>query len=191
MTEEKYRGHLIKKQLEQLQKYLNKKGKLIRSNTELVVYFDTSIFPQIGDFVTGFSRVSLKSTPHRAVLRIKDGNPSDSTRKEIVVAIKKKDCQSLLYILNQLGLKYGYYRPAYRQDFLLQKIIISIKTKCVMGDHFEIELKNGASLKDPIIQFILSTYNLQFWSREKYQERISDNMKRYPAVNVYESNLWG
>lgn len=190
MTEEKYRGHLTKKQLGLLLNYLKKNGKLIRSDIEQVVYFDTSIFPQIGDFVSGFSRVSLKSTPVRSVLRIKDGNPSDSIRKEIAVTIKRKDCPNLLYILNQLGLKCGYYRPAYRQDFLIQKIIISIKTKCAMGDHFEIEVKKGASIKDPTIQFLLNTYNLRFWSREQYQERIAANMKKSPPINVYESDLW-
>lgn len=190
MIEEKYRGHLTKKQLEQLLKFLKKKGKLIKADVEKVVYFDTSIFSQIGDFVTGFSRVSLKSTSHRVVFRIKDGNPSDAKRKEIAIGIKKKDAANLLYILNQLGLKYGYYRPAYRQDFLIQNIIISIKTKCVMGDHFEIELKKGASLKDPILKSILGTNNLHFWSRKQYQERISANMKRSPAINVYESNFW-
>lgn len=190
MTEIKYRGRLTKEQLEQVLKFLTKKGKLMRANFEKVVYFDTSIFPQIGDFITGFSRISVKSTAVRTVLRIKHGNPSDSQRSEIAVAIRKQDCANLIFILNQLGLKYGYYRPAYRQDFSIQKFIISIKTKCVMGSHFEIELKKGASLKDPVILFLLSTYNLKFWSREQYQERIHEKMKKVPAINVYESKLW-
>jgi hypothetical protein len=190
MTEEKYRGHLTKAQLPKLLTYLKKKAKLISSNFEQVVYFDTSIFPQIGDFVTGFSRVSLKSSPAKTVFRIKHGNPSDAKRDEIVITIKKKECPNLLYILNQLGLKYGYYRPAFRQDFLFENCIISIKTKCVMGDHFEIELKIGASLQDPAISFLIKTCNLKFWSKEKYRERIHAKMQKFPAINVYESNLW-
>ncbi|MCW3111490.1 MAG: hypothetical protein JWQ09_5996 [Segetibacter sp.] len=190
MTEEKYRGQLTRRQLPKVLKYLAKKAKLINSNFEQVLYFDTSIFPQIGDFVTGFSRISLKSTPDKTVFRIKHGNPSDPKRDEIAITIKKKDCPNLLYILNQLGLKYGYYRPAYRQDFLLENSIISIKTKCVMGDHFEIELKKGASLQDSAMNFLIRTYNLKFWSREKYQERIHTKMQKSPAINVYESSIW-
>lgn len=136
MTEIKYRGPLNSRQLKELSEYLTHKGKLIESNNEKVVFFDTSIFPQIGDFVTGFSRVSLKSDKRGAVLRIKDGNPSDPERNEIGVDIKEKDCASLVYILNCLGLKYGFYRPVKRERFVLGNITVSIKTKCVMGDHF-------------------------------------------------------
>lgn len=190
MTEIKLRGNLTQKQLVQITKYLKEKGKLIKSGNEQVVFFDTSIFPQIGDFATGFSRVSLKLDQNGALFRIKEGNPSNPKRNEIVVAIKKKHCPNLTYILNHLGLKYGYYRPAYRQDFKLKKIIISIKTKCVMGNHFEIELMEGVSLTDPTITWLLKEFNLHIWSKVKYQSRIHAKMKKFPAINVYESNIW-
>lgn len=190
MTEIKHRGYLTKKQSMQITKYLKKEGKLIKAQYEQAVYFDTSIFPQIGDFATGFSRVSLKSYQKGAVFRIKDGDPSDPKRNEISVAITKKHCQNLIYILSHLGLKYGYYRPAYRQVFRLNNIIISIKTECVMGDHFEIELKNGITIGDPTITLLLKKFNLKFWTKEKYQDRIHEKMKGFPAIDVYESNIW-
>lgn len=190
MTEIKYRGPLKNKQLKDLRKYLTQKGKLIESTYEKVVFFDTSIFPQIGDFVTGFSRVSIKSDKLGTVLRIKDGNPSDPKRNEIAVDIKKKDCVNMVYILNCLGLKNGFYRPAYREKFLLDNITVSIKTKCVMGDHFEIELSNGASIKDSGIINLLNKFCLKFWPKKKYQQRINNKMKGFPALNVYESNIW-
>jgi hypothetical protein len=190
MTEIKYRGPLTKKQVEDLSRYIIQKGTLIESTYEKVVFFDTSIFPQIGDFVTGFSRVSVKEDKHGAVLRIKDGNPSDPKRNEISVAIKKRHCANLVYILNCLGLKYGYYRPAYREKFLLGNIAILIKTKCVMGDHFEIELPEETSVNDPMVINLLKKFSLVFWSKRKYQERINYKMKKFPALNVYESNIW-
>jgi len=190
MTEIKHRGYLTKKQLGQITKYLKENGKLLKDGYEQTVYFDTSIFPQIGDFATGFSRVSLKSSQNEAVFRIKDGDPSDPKRNEIAVIIKKKNCQNLIYILSHLGLKYGYYRPTYRQIFKIKKVIISIKTKCVMGNHFELELKKGVSITDPTIMFLLKKFNLQFWSKIKYQERIHEKMRKFPAINVYESNIW-
>ena len=190
MTEIKHRGYLTKKQLAQTIKYLKKNGKLIKAEYEETVYFDTSIFPQIGDFATGFSRVSLKSDQKGAVFRIKDGDPSDPKRNEISVAIKKKYCQNLIYILCHLGLKYGYYRPAYRQVFTLNIVIISIKTESVMGDHFEIELKRGVSITDTTITLLLKKFNLHFWSKVKYQDRIHTKMKKSPAINVFESKIW-
>ncbi|MEO6730310.1 MAG: hypothetical protein ABIN01_03780 [Ferruginibacter sp.] len=190
MIEVKYRGPLSENQLLQLRRYLKKRGKLVNANNEKVVYFETSIFPQIGDFMTGFSRLSLKSTPSGSVFRIKQGNPSDSERKEKAVRIRKKDCPNLLYILDQLGLKYGYFRPAYREDFLLSKFTVSIKTKCVMGNHFEVDLKQGISVDDPIVQGVLKACKLNFWTMEKYQKKINANIKRVPAIAVYESKLW-
>ena len=191
MTEIKYRGYLTQRQLEQITSHLNKNGKLIGSGYEQVVYFDTSIFPKIGDFATGFSRVSLKVDKNKAIFRIKDGDPSDARRNEITVAVRKKDCQNLVFILNHLGLKNGYYRPVYRQDFIFKKMIISIKTKCVMGNHFEIELPDGVSIKDPRIVTLLKKFSLVLWSKNQYQRRIHDKMKKFPAVNVCESNILG
>lgn len=190
MTEIKYRGPIAENQLKELTQYLIKKGELIEAAYEKVVFFDTSIFPQIGDFITGFSRVSLKEYKQRAVLRIKDGNPSDPERNEIAVEIKKKHSANLVYILNCLGLKFGYYRPVYRQKFLFGNVIISIKTKCVMGSHFEIELSKGTSINDPSITKLLTKFSLVFWSKKKYQLRINAKMEEFPALNVYEAKIW-
>jgi len=190
MTEIKYRGPLTEKQVKDLTDYLTQKGTLIESGYEQVVFFDTSIFPQIGDFVSGFSRLSIKTDKNGAFLRIKKGNPSDPKRNNIKVPIKKKDCTNLVYILNCLGLKYGYYRPVYRRKFQLQNVVISIKTKCVMGDHFEIELPNVDKLNAPRVKNLLNKFALSFWSKNKYQQRINQKMKKFPLVNVYESNIW-
>lgn len=190
MTEIKYRGPLSKIQVERLTRYLTQKGELIESTYEQVVFFDTSIFPQIGDFVTGFSRLSLKTNKNGAVLRIKEGNPSEAKRNEIGVDIKKKQCANVIFILNCLGLKDGFYRPVFLRKFLLDGIAVSIKTECVMGDHFEIELMNESSMRSPRLINLLKKFSLVVWSKKQYQERINQKMKRSPAVNVHESNIW-
>lgn len=55
---------------------------------------------------------------------------------------------------------------------------------------FEIELSNGASIKDPSIIKLLKKFSLNFWSKRKYQQRINYKMKESPALNVYEANIW-
>lgn len=190
MTEIKYRGPLSEKQVKGLTDYLTQKGTLIESGYEQVVFFDTSIFPQIGDFVSGFSRLSIKADKNGAFLRIKEGNPSDHKRNEIAVVIKKRDCANLVYILNSLGLKNGYYRPVFRKKFVLHNFVVSIKTKCVMGNHFEIELPNVDILNAPRVKNLLNKFSLYFWSKKQYQQRIDQKMKKFPLVNVYESNIW-
>ena len=190
MTEIKYRGPLTKIQSKKLTDYLLKKAVLAESDYEKVVFFDTSIFPQIGDFTTGFSRLSLKEHTGGAVLRIKDGNPSESLRNEIAVSISNRHCGNVTYILNSLGLKTGFYRPVHRKKFLLENISVSIKTKCIMGDHFEIELNKKTAINDPLLSFLVKKFSLIFWTKLKYQQRINFFMKKFPAVNVVESKIW-
>ena len=190
MTEIKYRGPLTKIQKKHLSEYLKNKGQLVESVLEKVVFFDTSIFPAIGDFATGFSRLSLRIIRSKATLRIKKGNPSDHKRNEVALSIKKNQVPKLVYILNSLGLKNGFYRPAFRRSFFIDNFIVSIKTKCVMGDHFEIELLKGSAIKNHPITLLMKKFSLYFWSRDEYQKRIYQKMKKFPAVNVYDSKFW-
>ncbi len=190
MQEEKYRGPLSETQLKELLRFLKKKGELVDSHSEETVYFDTTIFPKIGDFKTGFSRVSLKSTPQTCVLRIKKGNPSDAKRTEVGVVIRKKDRLNLLEILHHLGLKSGFYRPLKRQNFVFFNFKISIKTSCVMGNHFEIEPILGATLHDPNIKILAQKCRLKFWSKVQYQKQIEANMRKNPAIDLLGLKFW-
>lgn len=186
----KYRGPLNKNQLKKLVGYLNYHGKEIISDYEKTVYFDTSMYPEIGDFATGMSRISLKSDRKGVVLRIKKGDPAEPKREEINVSLNNKDCLNLLYIFNCLGLKYGYYRPAFRRVFRLNNAVFSIKTRCAMGNHFEIELKNEIQIEEMAITSLLKKLRLSLWSKDQYQRRINNNIKKFPAINIYESTLF-
>jgi adenylate cyclase class IV len=190
MIEIKYRGPLTRNKVETLTKYLQKHGTLISSVIEEVVYFDTSIFPEVGDFITGFSRVSIKASKNEVVLRMKEGNPSDNRRPVVKVSVKHSESRNLLLILNRLGLRQGYYRPVFRRLYRLGTFKLAIKTKCIMGDHFELELPTYISVRHSAVQGFITKFDLQFWSTEQYQNRITKNMKASPAINVYESNIF-
>lgn len=190
MLENKYRGPLNQEKLETLLHYLRHHGKLVREENERAVYFDGSIFPQIGDFNTGFSRISMKFKKSHSEMRLKIGNPSEPRREKIIVKVSKKQTKNLLLILNKLGLKNGYYRPALRSDFELYGTVVSIKTHCVMGDHFEINGKNKAINANQCIGAMISELGLSFWTREHYQKRINRLMKKAPPVNICDSHLF-
>jgi adenylate cyclase class IV len=188
-VEIKRRGPLSKKQLGELKRFLEQKAKKLNSAFEQSIFFDTSIYPSIGDFETGFSRVSLKITGKTAVLRIKEGNPADAKREERTISIKRKDCSNLIHLLNSLGLKNGFYRPVQREDFQFRGLIISIKTNCVMGNHFEIESAKEIAITDPTIKDLLKKFKLFFWTKEEYLNRIHEKMKKSPVVNISDLNI--
>jgi len=189
MLEIKYRGPLTPQQTKKLIRYFSKKAKRLFSGQEKVLFLDTTIFPSIGDFHTGFSRVSLKRSGNAITVRIKEGNPSAVKREELSFTIAKKEWKPFLYFLNALGLRSGYYRPSFRHIYQLGQIRFSLKTRSAIGDHFEMELPSEEHLASPAVQGLLSEFGLQVWSKEAYQKRIAQGMKAFPAIAVTEAKL--
>lgn len=189
MTEIKYRGPLTDKQMVRLIEYLEFHGKLITSEFERVIFFDTSIFPLIGDFTSGFSRLSIKFDSKGMWLRMKVGNPSDVQRINKVIRIKKAHTENLLFVFNRLGLKYGYYRPAFRSEYYCLDFTIIVKKHCVMGNHFEIEPKKGKRIHQSLIKKFLKDLGLSLWRTQTYQRRITTLMEKFPPIDILESQL--
>lgn len=184
MYEIKYRGPLDDKQARSLIRYLNKEGKLRSSGWEKALYLDTSIFPQIGDFLTGFSRISIKSNSQGVVLRIKEGNPSDIKRTERQITINRSELPHLLFLFDLLGVHRGFYRPAFRKVYRLEKLKISIKAKCAIGTHVELELPNESYYNSLIVQSLLKRFHLTMWPKEVYQKKIEQGIREFPAVEI-------
>lgn len=183
-TEVKYRGPLKPIQFQRLQTYLKQNGSILRKEFEEVYFMETSIFPQIGDFETGFSRLSIKLEKDGMTLRMKAGNPSNHKRKVKLVFIRKAECQNMIFILNSLGLTHGYYRPAFREEYQLDGFQVSVKSQCIMGNHFEIELPTTLSINNSQVQKFLIQNKLTIWEKDAYQNRINENIDKVPAVKL-------
>lgn len=178
----KYRGPLTERQAKDLQQHLSRRGALLSAGWETTLFFDTSIFPQVGDFATGFSRISLKLDKKGTTLRLKEGHPASAVRQERRISLQKKEVPHLLFLLDALGLHQGFYRPAYRRQFALEGVTISLKTECAIGDHFEIELSRESDLQLPLLKDLFSRFGLWCWTAHEYQQRIDEGMQEFPAV---------
>src|SRR5262249_25117810 len=137
-TEIKYRGPLQNAQVARLTKFLLKHGRMLKHEHEKAFYFESTAFPSIGDFKWGTARISVKVEQKAAYLRLKEGNPASSAREEYKVKVQKSQLANLMYILHRIGFIEGFYRPSLRRDYKYGNLIVTIKTECVMGDHFEI-----------------------------------------------------
>ncbi len=190
MKEIEKRGPLSSNQLDRLTIFLEKEGVLVKQESEKVIFFETKNFPSIGDFKSGLARISLKSDKKESYIRIKEGNPSATTRSEYSVRLNTDDISNMIYILSRLGLTHGFYRPTNRKDYQYANLTISIKTNCVMGDHFEIELNDVNLDLEEEIQNLLHRIELNFWTTEEYKYRIQNLMKTNPAINIIESKIF-
>jgi adenylate cyclase class IV len=192
MYEIELRGPLGKGQAENLMKVLEAEGKLLKQTDEKLLFFETRNFGKIGSFEKGNARLSLKIVNGSAKLRLKYGNALAQDRKEESVEILNGDSRNLLNILYNLGIEEAFYRPTVRWDYFIDGITVSIKTNCVMGDHFEIERlvdeNNDTFLKYEMQKLIdfANTHNLSIWSKDDYKNRVTSLMKEYPPVNINE-----
>lgn len=189
MLEIKYRGQLTDEQARSFLRYLHKRAVLISSGWEKALYLDTSIFPQIGDFATGFSRISIKQDQKGVTLRIKEGNPSDTKRIERQIKLRTKDLSHVLFLFHLLGVRQGYYRPCFRKVYQLECIKVSVKTKCAIGTHFEFELSNEAALQSEIVQALIKRFHLKFWNKEAYQQKINQGIRKFPPINIQDATF--
>ena len=190
MKEFEKRGPLGSEQLTKLADFLKGNATLIKEESEKVVFFDTKKFPAIGDFKNGSARISLKCDNKGNFIRIKEGNPSNEMRSEYSVELRRNDIENLVYILSRLGLTNGFYRPTERTDFKYKNLIITIKTNCVMGDHFEIELIDSTAHFEDEIKELLNNVPLTFWTTEEYKSKVSDLMITNPAINILGAKIF-
>lgn len=191
MIEHEKRGPLSDLQLNSLILFLTNYGELTNDYSEKVIFFDTKDFLSIGDFENGSARLSIKSDQKGTFLRIKEGNPSDTIRSEYSVKLENEDSQNLIYILSRLGLTHGFFRPTTRKDFVWGNLIISIKTNCVMGNHFELELIDSSLDFESSIENLIKEVPLKFWTIKEYKDRINNLLNTNPSVDLVSSKLLG
>lgn len=180
---------MTEEQARSLVRYLHKNAKPLQSGWEKALYLDTSIFPQLGDFATGFGRISMKDNQKDTMLRIKEGNPSDAKRTERQIKIRKQDTAHLLFLLHLLGVRQGFERSSFRKVYKLGRVKVSVKTKCAIGTHFELELPNESALQSKTVQALVQRFHLKFWSKEAYQQKIEEGMQTFPAIDIQRTTL--
>jgi adenylate cyclase class IV len=186
----KYRGPLTTGQIARLLKFLKVKGTCIKVEEEHALYFESTAFPSIGDFNWGIARISVKTHKRTISLRLKEGNAGNHKRQEYEIRMSKSEAPNLFYILHRLGLTEAFYRPAFRHEYRLGNLFIIIKQKCVMGDHFELQLQSDS--KESYIELLnfQKKFKLHCWTEKEYKTRITKFMKTSPAIHVLDAHIF-
>jgi predicted adenylyl cyclase CyaB len=161
-VEVEIRGPLTERKYESLFKLLKKKGKLTKEADQLAIFFRT---PQ--------HNLSLKKDHDLEKLVLKFGDWGVGSRREIEVFLQKGHFENALSLLKALGYTKGHHVPAFRQDFLYQGVQISLKTKAVIGPHFEMETtvenhKMESKIKKSLLK-IAKSLKLKVWTDKQYK----------------------
>lgn len=189
MIELEVRGPLIESKFSELKNYLDNNAELLKEVNEKVLFFDTSDILSIGDFGSGSARISLKHDQKGTHLRIKEGNPSSTERKEYSIKLDSSEEQihNTLHLLTRLGVENAFYRPTHRFDYKFKNLEITLKTNCVMGDHIEIETNNNEHL-DELATFV-KDHSIDLWKEEEYKNRVKSLMTNFPPVQTKTINF--
>lgn len=162
MIEVEIRGPLTEKEYRRLLGILKKKGKLLKEGEQTVIFFHMKR-----------NALNLKKDHRQEKVVLKFGEWQEGSRKEVEVILGKGQFANALELFKGLGLTKGYRLPAFRQDFLYKGVQVSLKTKAVIGTHYEMETlaKGGGEekkIKESLLE-IARELGLKAWSDEEYR----------------------
>jgi adenylate cyclase class IV len=192
MIEIEKRGPLNPTQYKTLQQFLKDKGEqVLRCNQVgiFTTYKNGEVKNQINISIT--QDLDINTT--KARLKAKLGDLKDSARKEISIPFDIKDIDSIYDMLRMFGVTNGCPRYYYREDYRYKNFNISIKSKGLLEDHYEIEVElddNGdkdAATKE-ILEF-LSSQNLSYWEEDEYKVTIKRIFEENPPIDFSEISL--
>lgn len=171
-VEVEIRGPLTERKYKSLLQILRKKGKLIKEANQLAIFFRT---PK--------HSLSLKKDHDLEKLVLKFGDWGVGSRKEIEVFLQKGHFENCLNLLKALGFTKGHHVPSFRQDFLYGGVQISLKTKAVIGPHFEMEEvaddpKSELKIKRKLLK-ISKGLKLQVWTDKEYKTHTHKIWEKY------------
>lgn len=161
-TEVEIRGPLTSYQYHDLLKLLKKEGHLLKESNQLAIFFKVKK-----------NNFSLKQDHELEKMVLKFGGWQKGSRKEIEVILQKGQFKNALELLKGLGYNQGHKVPAFRRDFIYKGVWVSLKTKAVIGPHYEMETTVGSRSKIKLAKEkllkISQELNLKVWSEAEYR----------------------
>jgi predicted adenylyl cyclase CyaB len=166
MIEVEMRGALEDDSFSKLKAFLEKNAKKQGEDNELVMFIGKNDTLNLkGD------SLRIKKKGDRAKLVFKGGTIGEE--EEIEVRINPEDILGLLGLLNKFGFEHISFAPSFRADYVFDEIRVSLKNRCIIGPHFEMEIlvdseKDVESAKEKIKK-LLARFKLKDWSVEDYK----------------------
>lgn len=158
------RGMVSYRQLKILGQKLKKEGKFLGRKKQAVIFFQEN---KILKLPKDSLRIKKDETGMEVYLKLKTG-------QEIELLLRSQDYKKAIAFFHFFGFVRYSIAPALREDYLYRGAIISLKWRCIIGPHFEIEKivsaeKEIAKTRKKLLT-LTKHLGLEVWSDKEYLE---------------------
>lgn len=159
------RGSLSEEEYQMLYNFLEKNAKKVGESDELVIFYnENKTLGLKGDVL----RIKKSNAHERLILKkeIADSN------EEIEVELKEGQYVDMIRILHAFGFENASIAPSFRKDFRMGHITITLKNKCIIGPHYEIDtiVNSQEKISDARKELMQLAFelNLKVWGDDEY-----------------------
>ena len=162
-TEVEIRGPLQPGEYHRTLSVLKRDGKFLKKAWQKAIFFKVKK-----------DNFSLKKDHEQEKFVLKYGDWKKGSRREVEVFLQKGNFEKALEVFKWLGLTKGHIAPALRQDFLYHGVQVSLKTRSVIGPHFEIETTVSSAHKagkmEKKLLKVAQGLGLKVWTEDEYHQ---------------------
>ncbi len=172
------RGPLTNKEYNTLCDFLSTNGSEIYTNSEVVLFLQEN--KKLGIKKDIFR---LKKKGKKEILQFKN-----RFGEEIEIELEKGGIEKMLKLLNVLGFEKVSIAPAFRRDFLYKGVKFSLKSKCIIGPHYEAEIivsdKDRIQIAKEKLMKTINELKLKAWNENEYLEHKARAWKNIKPINI-------
>ena len=112
------------------------------------------------------------------------------SNEEIEVELKEGQYINMIKVLHALGFENASIAPSFRKDFKMEHITITLKNKCIIGTHYEmdtvVDLQEKVSDARKELMQLASRLNLKVWNNDEYNAHKEACWKDIVPVKLVE-----
>lgn len=161
------RGPLSYHQLKSLTRKLRKESRFLGKKKQEVIFFQEN---KILHFPKDHLRIRKDKRGEKVCLKLKSG-------QEIEFFLKEREYKKAITFFKFFGFNHYSISPSWREDYSYQGATISLKWRCIIGPHFEIEKivnnKNETAKTHKKLLILAGHLDLKIWSEKEYLEHKS------------------
>lgn len=165
------RGPLSNKQFKSLSRSLKKDGRFLDRYNQLVIFFQQNIILNIAK-----DALRIKKDESGEKVCFKKQTRSDSS-SELEFYLKNGEYKKAIKFFQLIGFDKYSLAPAARWEFLYRGVRVSLKNKCIIGPHYEMEVMVGerweADKTKKRLLVLARKLGLKVWAPEEYSRHKS------------------
>jgi len=162
------RGPLTDRKLKTLSAQLKREDKFLGRKKQTVIFFQKN---KLLNLPKDYLRLQIDENGEKVCLKIKS---QIGANQEVEFFLKIGQYKKAIMFFKSVGFTNYSVSPAQREDFLYHGAMISLKWRCVIGPHFEIEKivsqKNNIKKARESLLLLIRKLGLKVWTDKAYSK---------------------